>query len=146
MTPSALPLRRRIPHLPVSFLFKKRLLGLRRTFLFYYSGAMGWQAAKGSSLSDSFFSNEDIIPFSRGIEKTLKRPSGRDRNYPSFWRHLLYGLLLAHIGLRLYSASYYRLPILWWETTLCLSTQKNSSTLWTPRDTLHLGTPEFLVL
>ena len=85
-------------------------LGLHSTLFFYYFGAMGWQgASRKRVISITFqtllFSNEDIIPFSRGVWETLKRPSGRVRNYPTSWRHRvipsLYDFLLVSASILL---------------------------------------------
>jgi len=70
--------------LPSSFLFKKRLFGFTPYLLIYYFGALGWQTGLSARFPDFFFSTGISYIFSRGIEKTLKRPSGRVRNYPSF--------------------------------------------------------------
>ena len=124
-------------------------LGLHRTLFFYYFEAMGWQAAKGSSLllSDSFFRTRISydIPFSRGVWETLKRPSGRVRSYPTSWRHRvipsLYDFLLVSASILLLITAFQFCGRL---GNHC-SIPRRTVVLYvgTPGDILHLGTPNF---
>jgi hypothetical protein len=120
MTPSALPLCRGstvlgISHLlsllPVLILFNTRPFWVYGPYLLFQPG---WQKGllPGITFRTLFFKGDILSDlFLRGIEKTLKSPSGRVRNYPSFLLFWVHGFLLAFITLRSHPASSYRLLI-----------------------------------
>jgi len=138
MTPSALPYAGGF-HIYLPHSFQEAAFWVYAIPSFITLGPWVGKPQKGH-LYHLFFSNEDIMPFSRGVWETLKRPSGITPLLgviasfqvftTSYWSSFLYCLLLPP-----YNSVVTGKPL--------LSTQKNSSTLGTPGNILHLGTPEF---